>query len=79
MQFSNWTEEDLLGAIRSLEEAIAGGVASASYPGGGNINYTSQANMRSTLVELRGALKMLTTGKPPVRIRRVIHSARKGL
>lgn len=79
MRLANWNESELQNAIKTLEEAVANGVASASYPGGGTINYTSQSNMKTTLRSLYAALDKLQNKSVP-RIRRVMHSSpSKGL
>lgn len=79
MRFTNWNEAELQNAIRTLEEAVANGVASASYPGGGTINYTSQGNMKITLKSLYKALDKMQNNSVP-RIRRVMYSSpSKGL
>jgi hypothetical protein len=77
-KFTNWSISELKDAIKTLEEAYASGVASASYPGGGNINYTSRDNMNTALRELYSAQLFLQTGQEPKRIRRVIHSFKSG-
>lgn len=79
MKFSFWTEDELKGAIVALEQGLASGVSSASYPGGGTIQHTSQANMKSTLQALYTAYELKTTGDAPKRIRRVIYTSKKGL
>lgn len=73
MEFRSWSTEEMNGAIRTLEEAITSGVSSASYPGGGQIQYTTQSNMRSTLRDLYVALDA-REGRDR-RVRRVMHSS----
>lgn len=78
MEFRNWTIDEINGAIKTLEEAIATGVASASYPGGGTITYTSQNNMKTALRAMYSVLDARTDGRK--RLRRVLFSSpTKGL
>lgn len=77
-KFTNWSESDLLVAIRELENALASGVASASYPGGGQISYVTRDRMEDTIADLYRALEFIQTGEAPRRIRRVIHTFKSG-
>ena len=78
MKYKFYTVEELQNAIKTLEEALMQGVATASYMGGGSITYVSNHQMRKTISELYKALDSKEgTAKP--RIRRVYHSVKKGL
>lgn len=78
-QFADWTEAEILGAIKELETAMTLGLQSASYPGGGYMQYTPYSNMQATLGALYKARDRVQGVAPKTRIRRVIHTSRKGL
>lgn len=57
--FRLWTREQCTEAILALEEGIATGVASISYPAGGTLSYTSLDNAEKLLSSLYAQLDAL--------------------
>lgn len=55
--FRMWSQAEIEQAIVALEQAIAGGVASVNYVGGGTVQYVPQAMMERTLARLYTALE----------------------
>lgn len=78
--FDLWTDDEIRAAVKSLEQAIAEGVSSCSYPGGGTLQYVPQAQMERTLRSLYAALAARDPDnprKPPRRL--IVSTPSKGL
>lgn len=68
--FRNWKVTELEEAIKTLEEAMASGVAQASYQGGGSISYVTQGNMNEVIRRMYRALDIMSGDYTP-KIKRV--------
>jgi len=68
--FRFWTREQCTEAIIALEEGLASGAQSISYPAGGSLSYTTFENAEKLLRALYGRIDDLDgrRGKKPVRI-----------
>jgi len=54
--FRFWTREQCTEAILALEEGLASGAQSISYPAGGSLSYTSLENAEKLLCALYGRI-----------------------
>jgi hypothetical protein len=75
--FRTWSTPDLETAIRNLEQAIASGEQSVSYPGG-QVTYTTQAEMSRTLERMYATWEDRTSSKPTRVTRIMVAGAHKG-
>lgn len=57
--FSFWTRQQCVDAILALEEGLATGAQSISYPAGGSLSYTSFANAEKLLRGLYARVEVL--------------------
>lgn len=66
--FSFWTRQQCVDAILALEEGLATGAQSISYPAGGSLSYTSLANAEKLLRGLYARIEDLDgkRRRPPV-------------
>lgn len=65
--FEDWAEDELRTRIRASEEALARGVAKVSF-NGESIDYSTPANLRRVIAEMRKALRKKAGFSKPLRI-----------
>lgn len=76
--FSFWTREEIVQAIRDLEEQLATGAAQVSYTGGGSVQYSSRDNAVKTLKSLYSRIREIDGGKQKSPVRHVRVISKKG-
>jgi hypothetical protein len=77
--FRLWTRDELVTAIRALEEALASGVQSISYTGGGDVAQVAAADMTRTLQSLYDRLDEIDGTPKEPRVRHVRIRPSKGI
>lgn len=76
--FRYWTREQCTEAILALEEGLATGVHSISYPAGGSLAYTSLSNASKLLQHLYSRLDDLNGKKRRPSIQFIQHVVKRG-
>lgn len=76
--FRLWTREQCTDAILALEEGLATGAQSISYPAGGSLSYTSLQNAEKLLRALYRRLDDIEGKKPASSVKTLRFVVRRG-
>lgn len=76
--FRFWTREQCTDAIFALEEGLASGAQSISYPAGGSLSYTNFENAEKLLTALYSRIDILDGKRPKARVKLVPFVVKRG-
>ncbi|BDA85476.1 hypothetical protein Sa4125_30180 [Aureimonas sp. SA4125] len=78
LRYRYWTRDELIAAVRGIEEGLSTGAASVGYSAAGTVSYVTRDNAMATLRDLYNRIDQLEgLGSAPV-VRRVRMLAVKG-
>lgn len=76
--FRLWSKDECVQAIKALEEGIASGAQSLSYPAGGSVSYTTLENSHQILTWLYARLDEVEGARGKSAVRFIPTVARRG-
>ena len=76
--FKLWTREQCTDAILALEEGLASGAQSISYPAGGSLTQTNFENAEKILAHLYARLNDLDGKRPKVSVKMLPFVVKRG-
>ena len=79
LRYRYWTRDELIAAVRGIEEGLSTGAASVGYSAAGTVAYVTRANAMATLRDMYDRIDQLDgIGSAPT-VRRVRIFTSKGL